>query len=301
MDLLDAMRVFVRVVETGGFSTVARERGTSQPTVSRTVAALEAHLGTRLLHRSTRAVTLTDDGRQFYQAALHALGVVSEVENVVGHRRGNPSGLLRLGMPVAFGRLNVAPRIGQFLERYPDVAVELVMSENAVDLVEAGIDLTVRIGQVSDPALIARRIGTTRFATVAAPAYLERHGEPMTPHDLAGHRCVVYTPLARNSRWAFQSPDAEPIEVAVQPRFLANNSEAVCEAVVAGAGVAIVPVWLFRDARRRETLRCILAGYEPRPLPINAAYPSRRYVAPKVRAMIDFLAEAFRDDPLLSD
>lgn len=301
MDLLEAMRVFVRVAETGGFSTVARELGTSQPTVSRTVAALEEHLGARLLHRSTRAVTLTDDGRQFYGAALRALGAIAEVEGAVGHRRGRPSGLLRLGMPVAFGRLNVAPRIGAFLERYPDVTVELAMSENAVDLVEEGIDLTVRIGQVNDPALIARRIGTTRFATVAAPAYLERHGEPRTPYDLAGHQCVVYTQLARNNCWVFHSSDAEPIEVAVQSRFLANNSEAVCEAAAAGAGIAIIPVWLFRDERRRETLRCILTDYEPRRLPIHAVYPSRRHVAPRVRAMIDFLAETFRDDPLLSD
>jgi DNA-binding transcriptional LysR family regulator len=291
----------VRVAETGGFSTVARELGTSQPTVSRTVAALEGHLGARLLHRSTRAVTLTDDGRQFYQAALHALGAVAEVEGVVGYRRGRPSGLLRLGMPVAFGRLNVAPRIGAFLERYPDVAVELAMSESAVDLVEEGIDLTIRIGRVSDPALITRRLGTTRFATVAAPAYLERHGEPRTPHDLAGHQCVVYTPVARDNRWVFQSAGAEPIEITVESRFLANNSEAVCEAAIAGAGIAIVPVWLFRDERRRTTLRCILTGYEPRPLPIHAVYPSRRHIAPKVRAMIDFLAETFRDDPLLSD
>ena len=190
MDLISGMRLFARVVETGGFSAVARETGTSQPTISRTVAALEAHLGVRLLNRSSRAVTLTDDGRQFYGLASSALEAVAEAEGCVGRRRGHPSGLLRLGTPVAFGRLHVAPRMPAFLERHPEVEVELVMNDAFVDLVGEGLDLAIRVGELADPALIARRIGTTRRVTVAAASYLDRRGIPEVPEDLSAHDCL---------------------------------------------------------------------------------------------------------------
>src|SRR5262245_3180436 len=162
VDVLSGMRLFARVAETGGFTVVARESGASQPTISRTIAALEAHLGVRLLNRSSRAVTLTDDGRQFYERARAVLEAVAEAEGSVGRRHGKPSGLLRLGTPVAFGRLHVAPRMPTFLDRHSDVQVELVMNDAFVDLVGEGLDLAIRVGDLVDPSLIARRIGTTR-------------------------------------------------------------------------------------------------------------------------------------------
>ena len=299
MDLLAGMKLFVRVVETGGFSAVGRELGSTQPTVSRTIAALEAHLGVRLLNRSSRAVTLTDDGRQFYGLATRALEAVTEAEAGVGRRRGLPSGLLRLGTPVAFGRLHVAPRVPAFLDRYPDVDVELAMSDAFVDLVEAGLDLAIRIGDLSDPSLIARRIGTTRRVTVASPAYLARRGMPMVPADLARHDCIIYTRLATGNRWHFAGRDG-PIAVDVRGRFRADNSEAVREAVLGGAGIAVVPVWLFPDETGGGRVNILLEQYEPRQLPIHAVYPSRRQLATKVRAMIDFLAAEFGRSALLS-
>lgn len=299
MDLLAAMKLFNRVADSGGFSTVARELGTTQPTVSRTIAALETHLGVRLLNRSSRAVTLTNDGRLFHDLAERALEAVSDAETGVGRRRGLPSGLLRLGCPVAFGRLHVAPRIGAFLDRYPDVEVQLMMTDAFVDLVGEGLDLAIRVGDLSDPSLIARRIGTTRRVTVASRDYIARRGIPAVPADLTQHDCIVYTRLATGHRWHFEGRGG-PIAVDVRGRFSADNSEAVREAVLSGAGIAVVPVWLFSEGADLDRVEILLRDFEPKQLPIHAVYASRRHVAAKVRAMIDFLAAGFDQSPLLS-
>ena len=299
MDLLAGMRLFIRVAETRGFSVVAREIGSTQPTISRTVLALEEHLGVRLLNRSSRAVTLTDDGREFYASALRALEAVAEAEASVGRRRGQAGGLLRLGIPVAFGRLHVAPRIGRFLDRNPDVEVELLMNDAFVDLVGEGLDLAIRIGELEDPALVAHRIGTTRRVTVASAEYLARRGTPATPGDLRAHECLVYTRLATGNRWHFTGPHGA-IAVDARGRFRADNSEAVREAVIGGAGIAVIPVWMFTDEIASGRVRIILEAFEPKRLPIHAVYPSRRHLPAKVRAMIDFLAAEFATEPRLS-
>jgi DNA-binding transcriptional LysR family regulator len=301
MDVVAAMQVFVRVAEAGGFTAVARETHTTQPTVSRVVAALEDHLGARLFHRSTRAISLTDDGKQFYELARHALEAIAEAENAVGKRRTRAFGRLRLSLPVAFGRLHVAPRMRNFLELNPEVQVELVMSDNFVDLVGEGIDLAVRIGTMADPTLIARRIGITRRVTVGSRGYLECRGEPLHPSDLAVHDCIIYTRLATGNEWHFTSPDGE-IVIPVQGRYHTDNSEGVREGVLRGLGVGIIPVWLFKeDELARGEVRIILKEFEPPSFPIHAVYPSRRLVPAKVRAMIEFLASEFARDPLLSD
>ena len=301
MDIVAAMQVFVRVAEAGGFTPVARETHTTQPTVSRVVAALEDHLGARLFHRSTRAVSLTDDGKQFYELARHALEAVSEAENAVGKRRTRAFGRLRLSIPVAFGRLHVAPHMPRFLELNPDVQVELVMSDSFVDLIGEGIDLAVRVGEIADPTLIVRRIGTTRRVTVASQDYLERRGEPLHPADLTAHDCIVYTRLATGNEWHFTDEDGE-IVVRVQGRYLVDNSEGVREGVLGGLGIGVIPIWLFKeDEIARGRVRIILDDFEPTRLPIHAVFPSRRLVPAKVRAMIEFLAAEFGRDPLLSD
>ena len=298
LDLLSGMKLFVRVAETGGFSSVARELTSTQPTVSRTVAALEAYLGVRLLNRSSRAVTLTEDGRAFYAKAMRALESITEAEACVGRRHGQPTGSLRLGAPMAFGRLHVAPRMPAFLALYPEVEVDLAMNDAFVDLVGEGLDLVIRVGMLADPSLIARRIGTTRRVTVASAEYLGRRGRPMTPADLRQHDCVVYTRLATGNRWHFGGPDG-PISVDVRGRLRADNSEAVREAVVNGAGIAVIPVWMFTDEISSGRVQIILDAFEPSALPIHAVYPSRRQVSAKVRAMIDFLAAAFAGSALL--
>jgi DNA-binding transcriptional LysR family regulator len=300
MDVLAAMRVFVRVAEAGGFTAVAREVQTTQPTVSRIIAALEDHLGARLLHRSTRAVTLTDDGKQFYALARHTLEVVAEAESAVGERRTRAIGRLRLATPVAFGRLHVVPRIKPFLDANPEVEVELVMSDDFADLVGDGVDLAVRIGEITDPGLVARRIGTTRRVTVASRNYLDRRGEPTHPAELTAHDCIVYTRLATRNEWPFVGPDGE-IVVRVRGRFMADNSEGVREGVLGGLGIGLIPIWLFnRDEIGSGGVKIVLRDFEPRSLPIHTVYPSRRLVPAKVRAMVEFLAAEFARDPLLS-
>jgi DNA-binding transcriptional LysR family regulator len=220
------MLTFVRVVDAGSFTAVASQMNTSQPTISRQIAALEDHLGAGLLTRTTRTLTPTDDGRAFYDHALRTLEALSEAENAVGRRRSKPSGTLRIATPVVFGRLHIVPRLATFLNRYPDVTIDLVMSDTFTDLAEQGIDLAIRVGEIGDPALIARRIGEVRRVTVASPGYLKAYGTPRTPSDLADHDCIVYTRLSTGNRWVFESPDG-PIMVEVKGRYRADNSEAV--------------------------------------------------------------------------
>jgi DNA-binding transcriptional LysR family regulator len=300
MDLIGPMRTFVRVVEAGSFTAVATEQRTTQPTISRQVAALEDHLGTRLLTRTTRALTLTDDGQSFYEHAVRVLETLSEAEGAVGRRRNKPAGTLRLATPVVFGRLHIVPRMAAFLQRYPDVLVDVVMSDTFTDLIEQGIDLAIRVGEISDPSLVARRIGVVRRVTVASPAYLKANGTPRTPHDLANHQCIVYTRLTTGNRWMFDSPQGA-VTIETSGRFRADNSEAVREAVLAGLGIAVIPAFAFTGEITSGRVKVLLKAFEPKRLPLHAVHPSRRFVPLKVRAMIDHLAHELRIDPALSD
>lgn len=299
MDIIEPLKSFVRVFETKSFSIPAREARTSQPTISRQIAALEARLGTRLFARSTRALTPTEAGVEFYAQARRVLETLAEAEASVAKSNAGVVGILRLACPVAFGRLHVVPRLGRFMRRHPDVKLDLVLSDQFVDLVEEGVDLSIRVGEVKSPDLIAQRIGETRRVALAAPDYLAQRSTPQTPRDLAAHDCIVYTRLATGTRWHFGGPGG-PYEVEVDGRFRANNSEAVREAILAGLGIGVVPVWLLADETERARLQTVLADYEPARLPINAVYPSRRFVPHKVRAMVEFLGAEFRLDPLLS-
>lgn len=300
MDIIAAIRVFVRVVETGSFSAVARETNSSQPNVSKTIAQLEQHLAARLLQRTTRKLTVTDEGQRFYDHAGRVLEAVAEAEGAVGRRHVAPFGLLRMASPVVFGRLHVVPRLPRFLARYPDLQIDLTMNDGFTDLVGEGIDLALRVGEIDDPGLVARRVGVTRRVIVAAPDYLERCGRPQQPEDLSRHDCIVYTRLASGDIWHFGGLTGD-IALRVAGRFRVNNSEGVREAVLLGLGIGVVPIWLFRDEIANGEVELLLTDYEPRRLPMNVVYPSRRFVSPRVRAMIDFLAEEFRLDPLVSD
>jgi DNA-binding transcriptional LysR family regulator len=299
MDIIEPLKSFVRVFETKSFSIPAREARTSQPTISRQIAALEARLGTRLFARSTRALTPTEAGVDFYAQARRVLETLAEAEASVAKSNAGVVGILRLACPVAFGRLHVVPRLGRFMRRHPALKLDLVLSDQFVDLVEEGVDLSIRVGEVKSPDLIAQRIGETRRVALASPDYLAQRGTPQTPRDLGEHDCIVYTRLATGARWHFGGPGG-PWEIEVDGRFRANNSEAVREAILAGLGIGVVPVWLLADEAERAQLQTVLAGYEPARLPINAVYPSRRFVPHKVRAMVEFLGAEFRLDPLLS-
>jgi DNA-binding transcriptional LysR family regulator len=299
MDRLALFKTFIRVVEAGSFTKVAAELNTTQPTISRQVAMLEEHLGARLFTRTTRALTLTDDGQRFYDQALHVLDAVSDAENAVGARRSRPSGVLRMAMPGVFGRLHIFPRLRSFLARYPDISLDLRMSDGYIDLVEEGVDLAIRSGVVADPGLITRTIGTTRRVAVAAPSYVKARGKPVHPSELTAHDCVVYTRTGADAHWQFESPDGT-IAVDVRGPIRCNNSEGIREAVLGGFGIGLVPVWHFTNEIETRRVVVLLDAFEPKRVPINAVYPSRRLVPQRVRVMIDFLAQEFLREPRLT-
>jgi DNA-binding transcriptional LysR family regulator len=300
-DTLALISTFLRVVEVGSFSAVAQERDTSQPTISRQVAALEAHLGCLLFQRTTRSLSLTDDGRVFYEHALRTAETLKEAETSVGNRRGKPSGTLRMGCAVVFGRLHVMPRLPRFMARYPEINVDLSMNDGFTDLVEENLDLSIRVGVITDQNLVAKKIGITHRVVVATPEYLKKNGTPKTPRDLTEHSCIVYSRLAAGANWSFDSSSGV-INVPVSGRFRVNNTEGVRAAVLQSLGIGFVPEWHFVENEiAKKKLVVLLKDYQPTPQPINAVYPSRRFLSPKVRVMIDYLAQEFALDPQLSD
>lgn len=300
MDQINQMQLFVRVAETQSFSAIARERNIGQSTVSKQIAALEDHLGTRLLNRSTRLVTLTEQGAQYFESCKAILDAVAEAEAGLTHKQMAPNGLLRMACPASFGVHEIAPLLPSFQEKYPNLEIELVMSDHFVDLVEEGVDLAIRIGDLIDSALIAKRLGATRRMLVASPDYLARAGTPLDLKDLQNHNCLVNTGYATVNRWQFIGPDG-PASVKVRGQLKANHSEALAQALIQGAGIGLLPVWLVSQGLNAGKLAQVLPQYSPRPLPINALYPPGRFIPMKVRYTVDMLHKAFQQSPTTKD
>jgi DNA-binding transcriptional LysR family regulator len=297
-DVVTWMKTFVRVVEAGSFTSVAEERNTSQPTISRQVAQLEDHLGSLLFLRSTRALALTDDGRVFYSHALRTLESLTEAEGAVGRRKGKPAGTLRITCTSVLARLHIVPRLETFFSRYPEIDIEFLIADTQLDLVSEGIDLALRGGKVGDDSLIARRIGSIYRHVVATPSYLEKHGRPGTLDDLRAHDCILFSEV--EPVWSFRGPDG-PIAIPVKGRLRFNNTDSIREAVLRGLGIGFLPLWhLTGGIVEKGELEMLFPDQTAEPLPINAVYSSRRFLSPKVRAAIDFLAAEFELDPLLS-
>jgi len=299
MDLLAALRTFVRVAEAGSFSAVAREVGATQPAISRQIGALEQHLDARLIQRTTRSLTLTEDGRDLLSHARRVLDCVEEAETAVGRRQGAPSGLVRIATPAAFGRLYVAPRMRRLLDRYPELSVELHMSDLVTDMIAGGIDLAIRAGTIQEASLVARRVGSSARYVVASTEYLERNGVPAHPSDLARHSCIPFLQYSTPNEWRFDGPGG-PVSVEIAGRFRTDSSEAVREAVVTGVGLALAPSWVFGADLTAGRVQAVLQRYQAEQVPIHAVYPSRRNLAPRTRAVIDFLLDEFRLDPTIS-
>jgi DNA-binding transcriptional LysR family regulator len=299
MDLLAAFRVFVRVAEAGSFSAVAREVGATQPAVSRQIATLEEHLGARLIQRTTRSLALTEDGRDLLGHARRVLDCVEEAEAAVGRRHRAPAGLVRLATPASFGRLYIAPRLQRLLDRYPGLSVELHMSDAVPDLIADGIDLAIRGGAATEASLVSRRIGSSARQVIASAEYLERHGEPAHPSDLAGHSCIVFLGKANPHEWSFNGPDGT-VTVPVTGRFRTDSGEAMRAAVLAGVGIALSAPWTFDEELASGEVRAVLRKFHAERVLIYAVYPSRRNLAPRTRSVIDFLVDEFRLDPTIS-
>lgn len=298
MDRLAAMSMFVRVVETGSFSSVARELNTTQPTVSKNVAELETWLGAKLLSRSTRALHMTEAGADYYERCINILQDIEEAESAVGQLQTAPKGKVRISTVVAFGRLHVIPLLKEFFERFPDIKVDIVLSDRTVDLVEEGVDLAIRFGPLSDSSLIAKKLCVSPFATVASHDYLERYGVPAHPRDLKDHNYVIYTGLDNSHEIEF-SEDGKPFIVRVDGKLLSNNSEAVREAILQGFGICQVPRWLVGAELESGDLQEVLQEFSSAPREIFAVYPPGRHLASKARHFIDYLAEKFADSALI--
>lgn len=292
------MQTFVRVVETGSFSAVARELNTTQSAVSKQVAALERHLGARLMTRSTRSLALTEDGERYFEDARRFVNEVNEAEATLRRGEQQLSGWLRVAASVGYGVRVLMPRIEGFLAAHPGVKVDLKLHDGFIDLVEQGIDVAVRIGDLADSSLVARRLTTTRRAAFASPGYLDRLPVgvtlPRVPDDLRSHNCIVYTELATRNLWEFTAPDGTVVRVRVEGNLQTNSSEVVRAAGLSGMGICYTPLWLFEDELARGEMQVLLPDWPLRPVPVHLLSPPQRHRAAKVRAFGDYLVEKLR-------
>lgn len=290
MDRLSAMTMFTRVVETGSFSAVARELNTTQPTISKNIAELETWLGAKLLNRSTRSLHLTEAGADYYERCVSILMDIEEAEQNIGHLQTQPKGHLRVNTVVAFGRLHLMPLLGAFLEQYPEISVEILLNDRVVDLVEEGVDVALRMGDLGDSSLIAKKLAASPMVVAATPEYLEKNGVPNHPNDLKEHNCIIYTGV-ENTRQLNFLENNEPIFIRVDGNIHSNNTEAIREALLAGYGITMVPRWLVGDALIKGELVEVLTDFQSDPLNLYAVYPPGRHLPLKARTFIDFVAE----------
>jgi DNA-binding transcriptional LysR family regulator len=292
MDLLRALGTFVRVVETGSFSAVARETGTSHSAATRLISQLEDHFGVRMFHRTTRRLSLTEDGQDLLNHARHLLETTQEMEESLGRQRTSPTGLVRIGVSPAVATVLVRQLPAMF-ERYTGLSVELVVGDRFGDLIEERLDLALVRGQPVDSSLVARALGTFGRVLVAAPTYLERRGAPGSPGDLAQHSCVIHEDGPDSMSWRFTGPDG-PVDVAVSGPFRTDNSDVVRRATLAGHGIAMLPELQVVEDIRAARLYRLLPDYPSGRAQVFVVYPSRRHLAPRTRVMIDFLVEMGR-------
>ena len=292
MDLLGALGVLVRVVETGSFSAVARERELSQAAVARQVSQLEEHFGVRLFHRTTRKLSLTDDGEMLLGLARPVLDGVDGLEAALGQQSASPVGLVRVGVTVAASRL-LAQRLPILLADHPGLKVELVVGDRLGDMIEERLDLAMRVGEIKDASLVARRSGIAERVGAAAPSYIKRHGEPSSPADLANHTCIVHGVGPNSDVWTFATPDGSK-DFLVSGGFLANDVRAVHLAARTGYGIAYLALFEVADDLRNGRLVRVLRDFPAPGVPFNLVYPSRRHLAPRTRIVIDFIWEQLR-------
>lgn len=290
MDRIDAMQAFVAVADRQSFASAARKLKLSPSAVTRLVAALEERLGTRLLQRTTRQVALTDGGVRYLERAKRILADVEEAERAAESERTQPSGRLVVSAPLGFGRLHVSPVMTAYLKRYPDVAGELRLEDRMVSLVEDGIDLAVRIGDLADSTLVARQVGTMRRITVASSAYLKARGEPKTPAALASHDAIRFGSTTGLADWRF-TDGGEEIRIGYTPRFSTNSSDAAIQYAEAGGGLTRVMAYQAAASLKAGKLKVVLQKFELPALPIHIVYPTSRLLSAKVRAFIDLVIE----------
>jgi len=288
MDRIDAMHAFVTVAELRGFAPAARKLKLSPSGVTRLIAALEDRLGARLLQRTTRSVTLTDAGTRYLDRAKRILADVEEAEHAAEGERTRPSGWLVVSAPVGFGRLHVSTVMSAYLTRYGEVSGELRLEDRMVSLVDDGVDLAVRIGELADSSLVARQVGTMRRIVVASPGYLKAHGEPKRPDAIASHQTIQFGATAGLADWRFLD-DGREIRINIAPRLATNNADAAIQYAEAGGGLTRVLAYQAREAIKRGGLKIVLQKFELPAMPIHIVYPTSRLLSAKVRSFIDLV------------
>lgn len=298
MDMPGAMIVFAQVVDSRSFSAAAARLGLSKSAVSKQIAKLEDRLGARLLNRTTRTLSPTDAGQDFYERCIRVAREVEEAERAITHLSAEPRGLLRLNAPASFGREYLAPLVPEILARWPELRIEALFEDRFVDVVAEGFDLVIRITRLQDSSLVARRIASCRRLVCAAPSYLERRGVPRTPAELLQHDCILYSYATDQNEWEFVGPDGRLETVRVDGRLRANNAEVTLAALRAGAGLALSPDFIVGPDIAAGRLVPLLTGYENPFGAIYAVWPHNRNLAPKVRAVVDFLVERFAAEPI---
>ncbi len=296
IDPLEGVSVFAAVVEAESFSGAARTLRCSKAAVSTQIRKLEERLGVRLLNRTTRRLSLTGEGRAYYEHARRMLDEAREATDAIDSLDAGPRGLLRVNAPMSFGTLHLGQAVAEFIKAHPSVEVELVLNDRRIDLIEEGFDLAVRIANLPDSSLIARRLAPSRHVILAAPDYWNRHGRPTSPEELRNHEALIYEHLDNPNSWSFKGP-AEPITVTVRGRYRANNGEVLLEAAKAGLGVCLGPTFLCCGELQRGELEVALENFEDDASSVYAVYPHRRHLSTRVRAFVDFLAVHFGDPP----
>jgi DNA-binding transcriptional LysR family regulator len=295
VDQLEGMRLFVRVAEQGSFASVAQQMGVARSVVTRRVAALESRLGTKLIARSTRRLNLTSAGAAYLEKCREILDLVEAAETGLDAERLMPRGAIRISMPLSFGQRYLAPPLLDFSRLYPEVALNMDLTDRRANLIEEGIDLAIRVTDRLGPQEVARRISSTRLAVVASSAYLERQGTPKRPADLAAHECLAYT-LSANASWQF-TVEGKPQNIPVHGRIQSNNGDVLLRAAMEGLGITCQPTFIAADALASGTLTEILTDYPPPEIGIYAVLPGNRHIPHRVRVLIDFLIDRLGPEP----
>jgi len=296
MDRFHTMSVFVEVVERGGFTAAMEKTGLSRAQISKLVMQLEDHLGIRLLNRTTRQVSLTEMGRVYYERCKALLIEIDEIDSMASEHASIPRGKLTISAPSSFGTLHLKDVITEYMKRYPQVQISLQLTDRFVDVVDEGFDVVIRIAKMADTSLIARQLAPCKLVYCASPAYLEKHGEPKVPQDLALHHCLLYSNLEKPDRWVFHGKSGVET-IKVSGPLTADNGNILKAAAIADLGVIFSPTFLVGEDIHTGRLKQILTDYCPPDIAIHAVFPSRRYLSAKVRTFVDFVVDYFGEKP----
>jgi len=289
-EIFSAIPVFVAVIEAGSFSLAAERLGMTKSAVSKRISGLENNLGMRLFHRSTRKLTLTEAGQQFSDYARNSLYIAQQGIDATTLHQGKPKGTLKINAPMTFSRLHLAPHLKEFLDLYPDIKVLMHMDDKVVEMIEGGYDLGIRIGELKDSSLIAKKLAKCNSILCAAPEYLEKHGIPGTPYDLKHHNCIYYSFFQAGIEWTFFD-NKEKIKIEPRGNFVVNNSDAICEMLLQGLGICQMPTFIVQKYLNSGHLTQILSQYSLPEHNIFAVYPERQHMPAKVRVFIDFIQQ----------